>query len=414
MRSIKLLLFLLCIPLLAVAQEPGVLKHEDYPFINFEKNGLYVADAAKMNTLFDKLNHLLSVGDQQINIVHIGDSHIQADFFSNRVRQRLQNFFPGGNGGRGFVFPYSVAHTNNPLNYKVSYTGQWSSCRNVQYNKTCRLGLAGISVTTYDSEADISLSTSDKYGLPYDYTRVRMFYEDSAQAYEYVLKDSAGNSISPSSLNNGIAEWKLDKAIRQVNMHLFKKKNIASAFFTLYGLTLETEDPGIVYHAIGVNGAEVISFLRCQLLATQLNALQPDLIILSLGTNDAYGASFDSAAFVTNYTTLINRIQEKNPQTPVILTTPGDCYKDKKFANRNNLIAERAIFAIAKKQGYAVWDDFAAMGGLCSMQQWHDKGLSAPDKVHLSMAGYELKGDLFFEAFITAYENYTSTRSLHR
>jgi hypothetical protein len=411
MRSIRLLIILLLLPLIASAQDPEVLNKADYPFVNFEGNKLYVADSMKMYTLFDKLNHLLRVGDQQVNIVQIGDSHIQADFFSNQVRQRLQSFFPGGNGGRGFVFPYSVAHTNNPLNYKVNYTGQWSSCRNVQYSKSCKLGLAGISVTTDDSQASISLTTLDKYGLPYDYTKVRMFYEDSAQAYECVLQDSAGNTLKPEIIKDGLAEWKLDKAIRLVHIKFDRIKNTPGASFTLYGLTLETDDPGIVYHAIGVNGAEVVSFLRCHLLAKQLNALQPDLIILSLGTNDAYGANFDSAAFVINFTTLINRIQERNPLTPVILTTPGDCFKDKKYPNRNNLLAERAIFAIAKKQGYAVWDDFAAMGGLGSMQHWHDKGLSAPDKVHLSPAGYELKGDLFFEAFINAYETYTSSRS---
>lgn len=410
MKAFKLVFLQLFCFALSWAQ-PEVVDRDTHRFIKFDKNTLYMADSNRMFILFDKLNHLLTVGDKQINIVQIGDSHIQADFFSGRVRQQLQSFFPGGNGGRGFVFPYSVAHTNNPLNYKVRYTGQWASCRNVEYTKTCLLGVAGISVSTYDNEASISVTTSNKFGLPYDYTRVRVMYSDSGNAYSLLLQDSTGREIAPIEAKAGVADWELDFPVREVKI-LFRKQKESAEPLVVFGMTLETEDPGIVYHAIGVNGAEVISYLRCQLLPKQLNVLQPDLIILSLGTNDAYGNSFDSAAFVANYTRLINRIQERNPETPVILTTPGDCYKNRKYPNRNNLAARAAIYEIARTQGYAVWDFFAVMGGLGSVQRWYARGLTAPDRVHLSRGGYELQGDLMFEALINAYENYTRKRAI--
>ena len=68
------------------------------------------------------LNNFLSLlykskTDKQgvINIVHIGDSHIQADYFSGMLRMCLQKQF--GNAGRGLIFPYKVAKTNEPYNY---------------------------------------------------------------------------------------------------------------------------------------------------------------------------------------------------------------------------------------------------------------------------------------------------------
>ena len=43
------------------------------------------------------------------------------------------------------------------------------------------------------------------------------------------------------------------------------------------------------------------------------------------------------------------------------------------------------------------------MGGLGSMQQWQGKGLAQTDKVHFTNAGYQLVGDLLYNALITEY-----------
>lgn len=43
---------------------------------------------------------------KKLRIVHIGDSHIQADIMTNYMRQNLQNKF--GNAGLGFAFPYKM------------------------------------------------------------------------------------------------------------------------------------------------------------------------------------------------------------------------------------------------------------------------------------------------------------------
>jgi len=90
--------------------------------------------------------------------LQIGDSHIQAGYFSDRVREDLQQTFALDNGGRGFLFPYRIGNTNNPLNFGVSYTGEWLSCRNMQRNLDCDLGLSGMSATTYDDEATLSIN----------------------------------------------------------------------------------------------------------------------------------------------------------------------------------------------------------------------------------------------------------------
>lgn len=50
-----------------------------------------------------------------VSIVHIGDSHIQADISTGTTRELLQYDF--GNAGRGLVSPLKMSGTNEPLDY---------------------------------------------------------------------------------------------------------------------------------------------------------------------------------------------------------------------------------------------------------------------------------------------------------
>ncbi|MFN3640207.1 MAG: peptidoglycan-binding protein, partial [Flavobacterium sp.] len=63
-----------------------------------------------LEPFFKKLDQLSNSSTQKVSIVHIGDSHIQADIFSGRMRKLFQNTF--GHAGRGLVFPHNLAKSN--------------------------------------------------------------------------------------------------------------------------------------------------------------------------------------------------------------------------------------------------------------------------------------------------------------
>ena len=123
-----------------------------YDFVHYDDNRFqFPGDSSFYQNFLARFSKLISEGSGQISVVHIGGSHLQADIYTDRIRSRFQTFQPGINGGRGFLFPYSVARTNNPSNFLVDYTGRWTSCKNIQEYKNCPLGLSGISVTTNDT-----------------------------------------------------------------------------------------------------------------------------------------------------------------------------------------------------------------------------------------------------------------------
>jgi hypothetical protein len=87
----------------------------------------------------------ISEQDKKVAIVHIGDSHIQADFLTGEVRRRLQACF--GNAGRGFVFPYRIANSGGALDVRFTHTGTWQYCSILREYASHDMGAAGFTVT---------------------------------------------------------------------------------------------------------------------------------------------------------------------------------------------------------------------------------------------------------------------------
>ncbi|MGN6846448.1 hypothetical protein ACTHUE_13370, partial [Neisseria sp. P0021.S005] len=85
-----LLLTLLALPITACATNDGLLS-------NYGSN-----HPAWLNKL-QQLNH---TSDGKFRIIQVGDSHTAGDYFTDRLRRRLQQQW--GNGGIGWVYPNTV------------------------------------------------------------------------------------------------------------------------------------------------------------------------------------------------------------------------------------------------------------------------------------------------------------------
>jgi lysophospholipase L1-like esterase len=180
--------------------------------------------------------------------------------------------------------------------------------------------------------------------------------------------------------------------------------------FTLTGVLLENGMPGISVHGIGVNGASVPSYLRCDDFERDLELIRPDLIIFGIGINDAAEKDFEKQVFMRNFDELIRIIKRVNPDCALLFMSNNDSFKrvkGKRYkryeVNTNGLIVEEAFLEMGRQYNAAVWDQFDIMGGLKSMQDWEKAGLAKKDKVHFTNEGYMLLGDLLYNALITKY-----------
>lgn len=373
-----------------------------YPFIRSDQNQLHFPGGYKnADHFYSKLEQLLTTGEGKINIVQIGGSHIQAGYFSGRLRERFQTMNGEMNAGWGYMFPYHMARTNSPFGYYIRYSGQWRTTRNVERKKHAPLGLGGIAASTNSPEASLTILLEKGKRLDYRFNRLRIYYEDCTDSYQLQMDTAL---VRTQSKTDRYIDIELKQATDSLHLILRKKPN-KTGTFTLHGIFAESRPNGILFHGIGVNGAHVPAFLRCQLLEEQLADLQPDLVILGLGINDAYGRTFSQKRFEAHYAELLKKIRNAAPQACIVFTTNNDSYLYRRYVNKNGLKVRESMFRMAQQYHAGVWDLFTVMGGLNSIVLWERNGLARSDKIHFTREGYLLLGDLFFAALMQDFEN---------
>jgi hypothetical protein len=385
---------------------------DSFPFIDYNANFLTIFDGHESyDPLFGKLTQIGLKGEGKVSIVHMGDSHLQADFFSGYFRKQLQTFFLGAMGGRGFIFPYKVAGTNNPLNYAVSSEGRWESCRNVERKRNCSLGLSGIAVITSDSNASIKVTITDPLLEGYDFDRLMIFHTFGDDQFEPVVSSSEKVVNIQAFPEKGYTLFEFNENLQSVTL-MFKKTRATQIGFTLYGMNFDSNDSGIIYHTIGVNGAQIESYLSCDFFVPHMAALAPDWVIVSLGTNDSYTYAFDSLAFSQKVDDLIGLIKEAAPNSAVLFTTPGDHRMHKGKINPNASLVSEIIKQSAKEHRLSYWDFNKVMGGKGSVNYWHHEAMASYDYLHLTQKGYEFQSKLLFTAFLKSYDDFLAKQVL--
>ena len=186
-----------------------------------------------------------------------------------------------------------------------------------------------------------------------------------------------------------------------------KKTNTLQSFFQMYGLLLEEDTNGIIYNTIGVNGAEFRHFNNSDYFQEQLKALQPDLIIVSLGTNDGYVRNFDMNEFYFQAQTFVKTLQASNVAASILLTTPpGVKIRNRRDLKAQNvLLARNAILNLYRPNGVACWDLY---GVLKKYRRILTNQKPSADKVHFRKAEYEVQGELLYNVLMDGYKNYIS------
>lgn len=326
---------------------------------------------------------------------------------SHRIRKNILLNYADVNASRGFIFPYSAAKKcNNPADYRVSKQGNFTLIRNVYKTYDKPLGVGGIAVYTSDSLAEIKIKMNDK-ALEFVTNKITILgASDHGSTTPVIEIDST--EFLPASVDTLLRRYVFEiPAIR--DSFLIRMVCDSTDTFTINGILLENDNPGITFHSIGVNGACVPSYLRCENFVQDLKLIHPDLVIFGIGINDAHGSSFDTAVFRRNYLRLCDSIRSVNPNCAFVFVTNNDSYRKvgrrKYSVNTNGLLAREVFFRLAAQTGGAVWDQFGIMGGLKSMEQWQNAGLAQRDKVHFTNAGYTLLGNMLYEALAAELKN---------
>ncbi len=414
LRLLPLVVLLILLLPAGRAQRLQPVAIDSLPFGNFEIDTLYIArDSSQIKLFYNKLDKVLREKKGHVSILHLGGSHVQAGTMSNRIRRDILNNCPDLVSSRGIIFPYSAANKcNNPGDYRVKRTVEFNLVRNVYQNHVKTLGGCGIAVYSCDSTAVFSIRLVDS-GINYATTRVTLlgYPCDTVEVLPSLVV--RGQEIFPQEYSSVMTRYRFDLPT-PTDSFAVKLNCHDSADFTVTGILLENDRPGITFHSIGVNGASTDSYLRCVNFVQDMELIAPDLVIFGIGINDAAGTNFDTVVFRRNYLAIIQRIREVNPDCAFIFLTNNDSYRGSgrhAHANRNGLLVRETFYRLADEVGGAVWDQFDIMGGLGSVQRWRSAGYAQSDRVHFTAKGYNLVGDLFYNAFVDAYRRVLGDRN---
>jgi lysophospholipase L1-like esterase len=387
---------------------PDTLSPAEYSFIRYEADTL--RNAERLLPFFNKLLRLENGDSVQLNIVQIGDSHIQADFLTREVRKNMQLRF--GNAGRGLVFPLRVAGTNEPADYRSAANAGWTSARIISSSRFPEPGLSGIAV--YSDRAGISfdISTLNHDDLDYSFDRVTLIHRKDSLQFDCRITDAPDKfgylmSAEPLSPGEQTTEVRFLKPSSFVRVQA-EQTEAAQREITVDGIVLSNSKPGVLYHSIGINGAHFADYNATPRFYQQLAVLRPDLVIISLGTNEGADLKITSDDIHSAVKGMIANIRRQNPGACILLTTPADDYFRKKYKNPYLETVHRALVESADSENVACWDLYEITGGFGSGPEWKKAGLMQHDGVHYSRLGYTVQGTLLYNAIIDSYQKHAT------
>lgn len=361
-----------------------------------------------------------------VSVLHLGDSHVQAGYLPLTTGGLLQQQF--GNAGRGWVFPFNLAGTNGPEDYRWNSTVRWQSDRVVDRAKTGLLGPGAIAITTHSTAPTIGYNGREMTDTNYDFNEAILFYDAGTTADSIIVPEAAVTVTPtpfPGASTTCMATLSFPSAVRNFQA---RWEGTGASPFRFFGAVLRNGHNGVLYHGIGINGAMYQQYNESnEILMAQTAVLKPQLVIISLGTNEAYGRP-DAVQFINEIDKTVQLIREQAPEAAILLTTPPDCmrvsrrayrkksgkryktyYRTAYYPNPYISMVTSQLQAYARQQGIACWN-FNAVN---KIQHTKFAGAWAADHIHFNARGYQLQGTLLFEALEEAYHQYTREIKQH-
>ncbi len=357
----------------------------------------FINNASGLDSFFYKLHRLKNNPQEKISIVHIGDSHIQGDFMTAIFRMELQSNF--GNAGRGLVFPHRLAKSNGPLDIVSNSTNSWLYNRLVYTKNQPESGLSGFAISSSSPIAQLTV------GLKNDEKFSAVTLITDADAENKWSVSTAGENgfyryYLPDSSNSFYTYTQLDSATNNITIGSMPTNHTKQ----FYGAVLHNNSGGVMVHTIGVNGARYDHYNQSDLFWQQLPLLQADLYIISLGTNEAQARIFNEGLFKNNLEFFLQKIKAISPHANILITTAPDSYK----LGKSNIVLRQLnsfLTAYCNKENISLYNLYHVGGGYGSAGRWIRSGLINRDRVHYTVEGYRVHGQLLWQAFAKRYNS---------
>ena len=384
----KKLLFLgVILILLAAKCQKGVTKDT----FNAQKNPIdTILHRNALKEMYATLENLTSSNDSIFSIVHIGDSHVEIGQFSGEIKRQLEKKY--GKSEEAWMYPYQFFNKQSQKVFPIDTLGTWKRATIKYPTETKLLGITGLGFYLGSETGSLKFTSNTFYP---EITKVSLlhFYDGNPLPLK-IHKGKIHTQVI--SKNTAITEITFSSTEKEYALEFTK-----TADLLIYAIKLNSHPTrGISYHKFGVAGSALKQFVNnTPLFMEQFRALKPNLLIVSLGTNDSYIDTLNEQKLVHEVRMFTEKLSRYSSKTAVLFTTAPDTKYDDRRPERLSE-ANRIIRTIAMENPtIALWDLHQIMGGDGSVDDWIKKNYMIFDHLHFTTAGYKLQGELFMEAF---------------
>ncbi len=337
-------------------------------------------------------------------ILHYGDSPTTGDLITADARAALQKQF--GDAGSGFALIARPWAWYNHRGVEMEGSGWGIDVAGVGELKDGMHGLGGASFRG-------SVGATARYTLKVAHNFVEIAYLSQPDGGDFAVEadgsllgtvETAADAKAP-----GFASFNIPGGAKKFVVR------VTSGSVRLYGADFRRAGSGVVYHSLGVNGANVTLLSHAfngPHWTAELRHYKPDLVIINYGTNESGYPSFVEGTWGTELKNAVKRVQAAVPDASVLLMSPMDRGERKQDGKIDTITAMPSLVKIearvAQENEVAFFNTFQAMGGPGTMGRWYtsEPRLVGADFIHPMPAGAKIVGELLYSALRDGYNDY--------
>ena len=283
-----------------------------YPsWIKQDYNYVYFQDSSHLKNIC----RLLGNKGKNLTVLHIGDSHLQNENLPNQSRKLLQAI--QGDAGIGLIVPFSTVKSYDARFYKSTHTGTWKYSKSYMGKFDYPMGVRGMPSYTSDSNATFKISFSQGVSSANNELVVIRHDNDSVFEMEFYIDDQ------PASIKFRDKEKVIYNVVGGFSVLSFKavKTQAYQKDITITGMILQDSlHRGGIWHNAGVGAAPYKMVLSEEFYEPQAKFINPDVIIIDLGTNDFLYYNRLEPELRQQIIKVIEKVKNANPTADIILT----------------------------------------------------------------------------------------------
>ena len=379
-----------------------------------------IDNAERMKHFFEKLTLVeLQTEGAVARAAHWGDSVIGDDGITHAIRQRMQGRF--GDAGHGFhaLARYNLAYVHQGVHF--SGRGQWRKCEIIfKCEPDARYGFGGVS--TSSSGGGTGSWWTKETGLGSAIGRFELWYAGMPAGGKFQIKvDGKVDRIVDTERDALTDEWEVIDL--PDGAHKVEVRAIGDGVARGYGAVLERRVPGVVWDSLALIGSftQRLDYQEQEHISRQVARRDTDLLVFMLGGNDVQREKMDlyrtTEPYEQEYQRVVRKYRAGKPRASCLLLSLVDhAEKDSQNVIRSRRIVPRLVEGqrkVARRMGCAFYNTYAAMGGTGSAGRWFraKPRLMGADLGHLTSHGHRVIARLFYQALMTAYQEFREART---